>query len=422
MLKTVLQVSTLLFGVALLLTGHGLQLALIPLRAELMGWGSMSVGVLGSLYFAGFLVGCISVPRLVARIGHVRVFATLTALMTSAILMLALFDSFAVWLVLRFFAGVSISGLYLVIESWLNEKTDNDVRGGVLATYTAIVLSSLAVGQMLLNVAAIEGSDLFIIAASLIVLAAIPICVTRTTAPAQIPEAAFSPMLVLRTSRVAALGAMTAGIIASVYYALGPAYGLQVGMEIGAISSMMALGIVGGALTLLPLGRMSDKIDRRIVIAGVMLAGALVSLIAGFVPLSMVPIMMFLFGACVMPIQALCLAHASDNIENRSFLEVGTGLLIMNASGSIVGPLAAAQVMQWYGSNAFFTFNAVVLGIGGICVIGLISLRTRTRDHFTRFHPVTTAAAQGALQLDPRVDETIDETTDETTDEQIVEE
>lgn len=404
MIQNVLKVSTLLFGVALLLTGHGLQLALIPLRAELMGWSSIVVGILGSIYFAGFLVGCFSIPRLVSRVGHIRCFATLSASMTSTILLVALSDNFVFWLVLRFLTGVSISGLYLVIESWLNEQTENEVRGSVLATYTAIVLAALAGGQLLLNAAPVDGERLFIIAAALIVLATIPICVTRTSQPAQIPYASFSPLLIIRTSRAAALGAFAAGTVASVYYALGPIYGIQVGMEIESISVMMALGITGGALSLLPLGRLSDRIDRRKVIAGIMLAGALVSVLTLFVPVATVPALMFVFGACVMPIQALCLAHASDNIETQTFLEVGTGLLVMNASGSIVGPLLAAQVMQWFGAEGFFLFNAVILGISGVLVVLLISLRTRARAHYSKFQAVTTAAAQGALQMDPRAE------------------
>lgn len=402
MIGSVLRLSTLLLGVAFLLTGHGLQLALIPLRAELMGWDSLYVGILGSVYFCGFLFGCFSIPGLVERIGHIRCFATLTALMTGTVLMLALFNAFFIWLILRFFTGVAISGLYLVIESWLNEKTENEVRGTVLATYTAIVLTALAGGQILLNVAPLESEHLFIVSAVLIVIAAIPICVTRTSQPAQIPGATFSPLLVVRASRVAALGAFVAGMVASVYYTLGPAYGLQVGMDIELISLMMALGIVGGALSLLPLGRWSDRVDRRVVIACIMLAGAMVSVTAFLLPVSDIPVAMLFFGAFVMPIQALCLAHASDHIGNQSFLEVGTGLLVMNASGSIVGPLVGAQAMQWFGSGAFFLFCAVILGIGGVLVVFMIYSRKPAREHFSKFRPITTAASQGALQLDPR--------------------
>ncbi|MCG2634695.1 MAG: MFS transporter [Gammaproteobacteria bacterium] len=392
----------MLLGVAFLLAGHGLQLALIPLRAELADWSSLYVGILGSVYFCGFLLGCFTIPGLVSRIGHIRCFSTLTALMTAAVLALALFNQFAVWLVLRFLCGIAISGLYLVIESWLNEQTENHVRGAVLATYTAIVLTALAGGQLLLNVAPLENQHLFIISAVLIVIAAIPICVTRTSQPAQIPGATFSPLLVIHTSRAASLGAFVAGMVASVYYTLGPAYGLQVGMDVPLISLMMALGIIGGALSLLPLGRLSDRMDRRVVIAWIMFAGALVSVAAFLLPVSAIPAVMFFFGAFVMPIQALCLAHASDHIGNQSFLEVGTGLLVLNASGSIVGPLAGAQAMQWFGAGAFFLFCGVILTISGVAVVLMITSRKPAREHHSKFRAVTTAAAQGALQLDPR--------------------
>ncbi|NQV69887.1 MAG: MFS transporter [Pseudohongiella sp.] len=404
MISSVIRVSTLLIGVAFLLTGHGLQLALIPLRAELFEWSSLALGVLGSAYFAGFLLGCFSIPRLVSRIGHVRCFATLSALLTASILALALLETFALWFVLRFIAGIAISGLYLVIESWLNEMAENDVRGGVLGIYTAIVLVALAIGQLLLNVAPLEGDKLFIIAASLIALAGIPICVTRAAQPVQIPSATFSPLLIVDTSRAAAVSALIAGMVTSVYYAMGPAWGLQVGMEIRDISSMMALGIIGGAVTLLPLGRFSDRRDRRLVILTIMLLGAVFAVFAAFAPVTIAPYLMFVFGGCIMPIQALSLAHASDNIENRSFLEVGTGLLVMNASGAIVGPLVAALAMQSFGSRAFFLFNAVVLAFGGLLVLVMIRSRNPTREHFAKFQVMTTATAQGALQLDPRTD------------------
>ncbi len=404
MITSVIRVSTLLIGVAILLTGHGLQLALIPLRAELLDWSNVALGVLGSAYFAGFLLGCFCIPRLVGRIGHVRCFATLSALLTAAILALTLLETFAAWLALRLVTGIAISGLYLVIESWLNEMADNDTRGGVLGFYTAIVLAAMAIGQLLLNAAPLDGDKLFVIAALLIVMAGIPICVTRAAQPLQIPAATFSPLLILHTSRAAAVGALVAGMVTAIYYALGPAWGLQVGMEVGGISSMMALGIVGGAVTLLPLGRFSDGRDRRLIIFTIMLAGAITAVFAAFAPVAAIPYLMFVFGACVMPIQALSLAQASDNIENSSFLEVGTGLLVMNASGAIVGPLAAAQAMHWFGSGAFFLFNAVALAMGGLLILLLVRSRDPHPDHFTKFQVVTTAAAQGALQLDPRTD------------------
>lgn len=402
MISSIKRVSTLLFGVAILLTGHGLQLALVPLRAESLGWPSIAIGVLGSVYFSGFLIGCFVIPQLVKRIGHIRTFAALTALMTSVVLSLALLSDFFSWLILRFLAGVAISGLYLVIESWLNEQTENDVRGSVLATYIAIVLAALALGQLLLNATPVDDDRLIIIASVLIGMAAIPVCVTRKVQPAQIPTAVFSPLLVLKTSKVAAIGALISGLVTGSFYSLGPVYGLDIGMDISGISIMMALGIAGGALSQLPLGRLSDTKDRRVVILYVMLAGTVAAGLAWTVPLVFIPYAMLLFGACVMPIYALSLAHASDNIRTESFLEVGTGLLMTNAVGAIIGPLLTAQAMEWFGAEYFFSSNAAILLIGTIAIAILIKLRKSSRKHFSEFELATTASAQGRIQMDPR--------------------
>jgi MFS family permease len=402
MITSIKRVSTLLFGVAVLLTGHGLQLTLVPLRADSMGWSSIAIGVLGSVYFSGFLIGCFVIPRLVERIGHIRTFAALTALMTSVVLSLALFSDFLFWLILRFLTGIGISGLYLVIESWLNQQTENDVRGRVLAIYIAIVLAALALGQLLINTIPVDDVRLIITASILIGLAAIPVCVSRKVQPAQIPTAVFSPLLVLKTSKVAAIGALISGIVTGSFYSLGPVYGLDIGMDISGISIMMAFGIVGGAFSQLPLGRLSDTKDRRLVILYVMLAGTVSAGLAWIVPLVFIPYAMLLFGACVMPIYALSLAHASDNIRPESFLEVGTGLLMTNAVGAIIGPLLTAQAMQWFGAEYFFSSNAVILLIGAIAVAVLVRFHKSDRKHFTEFELATTASAQGRIQMDPR--------------------
>jgi MFS family permease len=402
MISSIQRVSTLLLGVAVLLTGHGLQLALVPLRAESMGWSSLAVGVLGSVYFCGFLAGCFLIPKMVGRVGHIRTFAALTALMTSIVLSLALFDDLFFWLILRFLTGIAISGLYLVIESWLNDQTENSVRGSVLAIYTVIVLAALALGQLLLNTVPIDDERLLIIAALLIGLAAIPVCVTNAAQPPQIPTAVFSPFLVLRTSKAAVIGVLVSGLVTGSFYSLGPVYGLNIGMDISGISIMMALGIAGGAISQFPLGKLSDKKDRRIVIFYVMLAGAVSSGLVWTVSLVFIPYAMLLFGACVMPIYALSLAHASDNIKTESFLEVGTGLLMTNAVGSIIGPLLTALVMQKFGTGQFFTFNAAILLIGAVSIVILIRLRKPRREHFTEFELATTASAQGMIQMDPR--------------------
>lgn len=407
MVASIVRLSSLFLGVALLLTGHGLQLALVPLRAEINGWTSVEVGYLSSVYFIGFLVGCFTIPRLVARIGHIRTFAALTAVMTTSLLGMSLGNYMLAWFVFRFTSGVAIVGLYLVIESWLNSQVRNEVRGSVLSAYTAIVLAGLAGGQLLLNVAAPEGDRLFVIASMLIVLAAIPVCLTRSMQPTAIPSARFSPLLVIRTSRAATAGAFISGCVSGSFYGLGPLYGVEISLSVQQISLMMALGIAGGAVMQMPLGRLSDHIDRRRVMLGTMLAASLVAAATAMLSQDLVPYLMFLFGACAMPLYALCLAHASDHADADTFLEVGTGLLMTNALGSILGPLLTSQLMYRLGANFFFVALCGFLLLGAMLTLVFIKSRDRRAEHFNEFALATSASAQGAIQMDPRSEEEV---------------
>lgn len=417
MIASIFRLSTILFGVAILITGHGLQLAFMPLRVQALGWTSAQGGLLSSLYFVGFLAGCFIVPKMVSRVGHIRCFAVLTSVMAASILSLGLLENYYFWMLLRVITGFSIVGLYLVIESWLNAEVGNEVRGGVLAMYTVIVLTCLAFSQLLLNVSSPSGFTLLIFSAMLVILAAVPVCLTSSTQPHSIPGASFSPLLVLKTSRAATLGALIAGLISGSVYGLGAIYGIQVGLDVSSISIMMALAIAGGALAQLPLGKASDRMDRRLVILACMIFGALVAAAALFLPQTMAFGVMFLFGASVMPIYALSLALASDNVKDSNFLEVGTGLMMTNAAGSVIGPLLTSQLMYRFGPNYFFVTNLCILILGAIAVVVMIKTKTAATEHPSDFALATSASAQAALQLDPRGEEENSAADDEVKDE-----
>jgi len=405
LIASIFRLSTILFGVAILITGHGLQLAFIPLRVQMLGWSSAQGGLLSSLYFVGFLCGCFIVPKMVSRVGHIRCFAVLTSVMAASVLSLGLLENYYFWMLLRVITGFSIVGLYLVIESWLNAEVGNEARGGVLATYTVIVLTCLALSQLLLNASSPGGYTLLIFSAMLIALAAVPVCLTSSKQPHAIPGASFSPLLVLKTSRAAALGALIAGLISGSVYGLGAIYGIQVGLNVSSISIMMALAIAGGALSQLPLGKASDRIDRRLVILACMIFGAIVAAAALVLPQTMSFGIMFLFGASVMPIYALSLALASDNTQDGNFLEVGTGLMMTNAAGSVIGPLLTSQLMFRFGPDYFFITSLCILVCGAVAVAIMIRTKTGVTEHPSDFTLASSASAQAALQLDPRAED-----------------
>jgi MFS family permease len=176
-----------------------------------------------------------------------------------------------------------------------------------------------------------------------------------------------------------------------------------VGLKVSAISLMMAAGILGGVLFQWPLGRTSDFVDRRLVLLGIMLGGFVICALVMVLTVDLLPYLVFLFGGCVMPIYALALAHAGDNVET-SFLEVGTGILIVNATGAVVGPIVAASLMAIWGPQSFFGFCGVILALGSIAMFIFVIRRPALRPHFSPFETATTASAQGAIELDPRSD------------------
>lgn len=417
MIASIFRLSTILFGFAILITGHGLQLAFIPLRIQMLGWSSAQGGLLSSLYFVGFLCGCFIVPKMVSRVGHIRCFSVLTSVMAASVLSLGLLENYYFWMLLRVITGFSIVGLYLVIESWLNAEVGNEARGGVLATYTVIVLTCLALGQLLLNASSPTGYTLLIFSAMLIALAAVPVCLTSSKQPHAIPGASFSPLLVLKTSRAAALGALIAGLISGSVYGLGAIYGIQVGLNVSSISIMMALVIAGGALSQLPLGKASDRIDRRLIILACMIFGAIVAAAALVLPQTMSFGIMFLFGASVMPIYALSLALASDNTQDGNFLEVGTGLMMTNAAGSVIGPLLTSQLMYRFGPDYFFITSLCILVCGAVAVAVMIRTKTGVTEHPSDFTLASSASAQAALQLDPRAEDESGSSNEEVIDE-----
>ena len=274
-----ISVTALLASVAILLLGHGLQLTLVPLYAVSLDWAPELIGYTGSSYFLGFVVGCLTVPRLVARVGHIRVFAVLIAAATAALLFIGLVDQFWFWMLSRAVSGWAFAGVYMVIESWLNEKTAVEHRGSVLSVYIIITLVSICIGQLLVGFE-LGFPGLFMLAAALLVLGVVPIGLTSSSLPGPIPVVQFRLARVVAASQVAMVGAFFGGLVTGGFWALGPVVASVNGLEKEQIGMFMAVTILGGTVFQYPVGRLSDRVDRRYVIAGLALLGVLTCLSA----------------------------------------------------------------------------------------------------------------------------------------------
>ncbi len=405
MKSAIAAITALLLSVLILFIGSGLQSTLVPLAADASGFEPIFVGLIGSSYFVGMAVGCVASPWLIRRTGHIRAFGACTALATAAALFHALVVEPYTWNVLRLVSGFCFAALYTVIESWLNDKTENSTRGRVLAVYNVINFAGMAAGQQFLRMFPPGGFQLFSVSALLISVAAIPIAMTRSVSP-PIPE---TPRLYLfwlmRISPVGVAGAATVGFANGIFWTLGPVYATTKGLDATGAGTFITASLVGALLALWPAGRLSDRIDRRLVIVGL----CVLSTIAG-VGLSLVPAnaaywlfaLAFLFGAGALPIYSLASAHAADFASSEDMVQVVTGLLLVYTIGAIIGPTAGASLMTYLPAGTIFALTAGVHA--GMALLTILRVRRREavpaeeRERFTAVPRTSPAIAE----LDPR--------------------
>ena len=313
-------ILSLILAVLLLEFGSGLQGVLIPLRAELAGFPMPLIGAMGTSYYMGFVAGCLLLPPTIRRVGHIRSFSALAAIAGSTILANGMTEHPYAWLGLRFGFGVCFAGLFMVIESWLNQRATTQTRGGVLGIYMFATWVGLIAGKMLLLTAPVDSFQLFALCAITISLALVPVALTNGAPPA-IPQAgqvaAFS---LLRRAPVALIGALIVGAANGAFWTFAPIFADQKMGSSTDVALFMSVCAMGGAVSQLPLGRLSDRIDRRWALLVASLAAAAIGLALTLTPggprIHLLGLAA-LFGASALPIYALCAAYANDRVESR---------------------------------------------------------------------------------------------------------
>ena len=397
MAQVLTSVSTLLISVFILLVGHGLQLTVAPLYAADIGWSNSTISFLGSAYYAGFVLGCLTIPRLVSKVGHIRVFSVMTGAATGALLVLSLTDSTFVWMAARVITGWTLAGLYMVIESWLNERATPENRGLVLGLYSAITLGAICVGQLLVGFQ-LGFLQLIALAALLLATGAIPVGLTRSPAPEPIPKMSFNFKGVYQASHVAVVGVFLVGLVTSGIWALGPIIAQAQGLNQQQVGYFMAITILGGAMFQLPLGRLSDSRDRRQVVVLAAFTGAIVAQLAIlFAGINTVVLftMMFIFGGMTLPLYAILLAHVNDNTTLPK-IQVGTVILLSHSIGAVIGPLLLSLIID-LSSNALFYFAEAVLLILAGWTWWRLGHHVVEAEHFEPFVSVP-KTTQGAIE------------------------
>jgi MFS family permease len=375
-LKALSSIAALLLSVLLLIGGNALVGVTTPLRARIEGFPDLTVGLLGSVYFAGMLAGTLAAPAIIRRGGHIRAFAAFVALAIVCIILMPVFVSPWAWLCFRALIGLVFAGLYAVIEAWINAKATNRNRGALYALYQIANFSASAAGQMALQPLGPAGFSPFAVAGALLALAIVPMAMTSVDPPDQPRSVRPRLLWLIRLAPVSCLAVLAAGAANGASFALGPVFAVEIGMSPDKAPLFTSAIVLGSALGVFPVGAISDRVDRRLVMAAVMIAGAAceVALSRLSAPGPWVIALGFLVGLTTYSLYTLAVSLANDGASPHDMIFISVGLLFIYCIAAIAAPAVASVLMRDFGPQALFLQNAYVhMAIAAVALSGLVA-------------------------------------------------
>jgi MFS family permease len=363
--NTITTTWPLLLGMGMLMLGAGLQGTLLGLRATLEGFPTAVTGLVMSCYYVGYLLGTVAAPRLLQRVGHIRVFAALAAIASATILVQGSFVRPLPWAAMRLISGLCFAGIYVVAESWLNDRASRANRGRLLALYMVVLYVGLGAAQFLLIVCNPLTSAPFMLVSVLISLAMVPIVVSAHQIPQPVVPRQVRYRDLYRNTPLGVVAVSISGLICAIIFSMGPVYARLSGLGTGAVATFMALSICGAVLTQYPVGRLSDRIDRRTVIAGVcalatIAAGSIVAFDA--LPRALFLLLAALFSGFALTLYSLAVSHINDKLEPAQMVAASSALLRLNGAAAALGPVLVGSLIAVFGPQAYFATLAALTG------------------------------------------------------------
>jgi len=369
MLRSAAASWTLFFGLLLIMAGNGLQVVLLGTEATEAGFSNVTTGFVMAGYFLGIFLGSLFVPKLLDNVGHVRVFGAMAAMASAAVLVVAVMVNPAVWAMMRIVTGFCFAGMYIVCESWLNDKSTNETRGQMLSLYMIITMGGLGIGQMMISTGTENSMALFVLASVLVSIAVVPVLLSSTGAPNFEEPERMSLRRLLQVSPLAVIGLGLNGVAVSMVFGMGAVYGLSIGLDNSEVGYFMTAPVLGALLLQYPVGRLSDRFDRRMVILGVAVMGGVAAGLAtlfGKAEFAVLLVCMLIYGGSLFPLYSLCIAHANDFLTPRQMVAAASGLVMVNGGGAVLGSPLAALSIEYLGIGSFFvmitTLQALIAG------------------------------------------------------------
>lgn len=378
MFSLVSSVWALLLGFGLIMLGNGLQGTLLGVRATMEGFSTFITGVMMSGYFIGMIIGSIMAPRLIRRVGHIRVFAALASLASISILAHGLYIDSWVWTLMRVLTGICFAGLYVVTESWLNDRTSNETRGQMLSVYMLVATLGLVAGQFLLNYRDPTLLDLFIIVSVFISVGVIPVLLTARPAPSFESAGFMSLKELYHASPFAVVNNALVGMVQGTIMGFGAVYAAEVLPDIELIPLFLSSFLFGSLIFQWPIGWLADQVDRRLVIGILSSVSFAVCILLLYMTkgTAVYFLTMLLLGGTVMPLYSLVIAHANDRLDSSQIVEASGCLVLVAGIGLSAGPVLAGFLMEIFGNSAFFGF----LATGFLMIVAFTTWRMKVSE------------------------------------------
>lgn len=354
----------LFLGMLMLMVANGLLVTLLSIRGAGLGFTPLTISLMQACYPLGALIGTVTVPRLIEKVGHIRVFSALASMVSTAAIIHLLTNDPWSWSVMRFMSGVCFPGLYVVTESWLNAKTENRIRAQVLSIYFIIQTLGPALGTALVGFPDPTGNLLFGIVSVLISLSIVPLLLSGNRAPEYSAPDRMTVTKLYRVSPMAVLGITLMSVGVSAWFIALPLYALRQGFSEAQASGALVVAMIAAGLVQYPVGWISDQTDRRYVVIGLSVISALVALwLAVDTSTSHIVIGFAVIAAATLPIYSILAAHANDQLNAGQIVPASGTMAFLMQLGQVFGMLLGPNVIAMADGRGL-QILLVIIGVG----------------------------------------------------------
>tara|TARA_B110001450_G_scaffold43741_1_gene40299 strand:- start:4933 stop:6183 length:1251 start_codon:yes stop_codon:yes gene_type:complete len=382
--KIIISIWPLFAGLSLIGLAVGVQGSLLGVRAELEGFDDYLIGLLMSCYFAGFLAGSLLTPKMIQRVGHIRIFAALSAVASVTILIHAVYVEPWAWALMRLLTGFAFSTIYVVSESWLNQSSNNANRGQLLSIYTTILLAGICAGQFMLNLANPMDFTLFILISVMVSVAAVPILLSVIITPAIEETERVSIRHLWYRTPMGVTGIILSQWVSSILFGMGAVYATKLGFSVYQVANFMGAMMAGGMILQWPLGKLSDMIDRRWVMSVACLIAVLFALLISRESEASIRlyVLIFIFGGCSLSLYSIVVALTNDHLRPSEIVPASGTIVLISGLTSITGPITAVLWLQIFGLQSFFVLLAsCLLILAGISLWRLLTIEALPSEY-----------------------------------------